>query len=91
MQVVSASAARFIAADARAEADGTPSPTGAKTPLTLLVAGRAGNLAIVDWGTHVLSSDLPQSTVITADIDLDARVRAFDGGDGSLVRLAAEI
>jgi cell division protein FtsA len=38
-----------------------------------------------------LNADLPPSTVSTADIDLDARVRAFDGGDRSLVRLAAEL
>ncbi|CAM3296320.1 MULTISPECIES: methyl-accepting chemotaxis protein [Sphingomonas] len=38
-----------------------------------------------------MNADLPPSTVITADIDLDARVRAFDGGDRSLVRLAAEL
>ncbi len=38
-----------------------------------------------------MRSDLPPPTVITVEIDLDARVRTFDGGDGSLVRLAAEI
>ncbi len=44
-----------------------------------------------EWGNHVLDFDLPSPTVITANIDLDARVRAFDGGDRSLVRLAAEL
>ncbi|MDQ1157310.1 methyl-accepting chemotaxis protein [Sphingomonas sp. SORGH_AS 950] len=36
-------------------------------------------------------TDLPPPTVITAAIDLDARIRAFDGGDGMLIRQAAEL
>ncbi|BCI72189.1 methyl-accepting chemotaxis (MCP) signaling domain protein [Sphingomonas sp. S17] len=38
-----------------------------------------------------MKSDLPSSTIITAEIDLDARIRAFDGGDGSLIRISAEL
>ncbi|KQO56416.1 methyl-accepting chemotaxis protein [Sphingomonas sp. Leaf257] len=39
----------------------------------------------------VAETDLPPPTEITAGIDLDARVRAFDGGDGALTRLAADL
>ncbi|WP_112382020.1 methyl-accepting chemotaxis protein [Sphingomonas sp. GM_Shp_2] len=35
--------------------------------------------------------DLPVPTTIAATIDLDARIRAFDGGDGNLRRQAAEL
>ncbi|WP_343526459.1 methyl-accepting chemotaxis protein [Sphingomonas sp.] len=38
-----------------------------------------------------MNSDLPSPTVITANIDLAARILAFDGGDGSLVQRAAEL
>jgi methyl-accepting chemotaxis protein len=37
------------------------------------------------------ANDLPVPTTIAAAIDLPARIRAFDGGDGTLVRSAAEL
>ncbi|MDY0959689.1 MULTISPECIES: methyl-accepting chemotaxis protein [unclassified Sphingomonas] len=42
-------------------------------------------------GDHFLRSDLPPPTAITAGIDIDTLIRTFDGGDGSLVRLAADV
>ncbi|WP_242097902.1 MULTISPECIES: methyl-accepting chemotaxis protein [unclassified Sphingomonas] len=38
-----------------------------------------------------MATDLPQPTTIAAAIDLPARLRAFDGGDGTLVSSAAEL
>ena len=37
------------------------------------------------------ATDLPQPTTIAAAIDVSARIRAFDGGDGTLVRCAAAL